>query len=114
MSEYEKLMEQAKQLVAQAEELREQEKKQAVEQVHQLMLAHGLTLEDLGGGKKGKAAGPRKRRSPAEKPFHYKGPNGEIWKAGRGRKPVWVQELQNAGELEKYRVDAIVVPRLAG
>lgn len=35
----------------------------------------------------------------------YRGPNGETWGGGRGRKPTWVQEIVDAGgDIEKYRV----------
>ena len=36
----------------------------------------------------------------------YRGPNGETWSGGRGRKPAWVQAILDAGgDIEKYRVN---------
>lgn len=35
----------------------------------------------------------------------YRGPNGETWGGGRGRKPAWVQAILDAGgDIEKYKV----------
>lgn len=43
------------------------------------------------------------KKEPPE--VKYRGPNGETWGGGRGRKPAWIQALLDAGEsLEKYRV----------
>lgn len=34
----------------------------------------------------------------------YRGPNGETWSGGRGRKPAWIQKILDAGgDIEKYR-----------
>jgi DNA-binding protein H-NS len=35
----------------------------------------------------------------------YRGPNGETWGGGRGRKPRWVQEALKAGKkIEDFAV----------
>ena len=35
----------------------------------------------------------------------YRGPNGETWGGGRGRKPAWVQSILDAGgDIEKFKV----------
>lgn len=35
----------------------------------------------------------------------YRGPNGETWGGGRGRKPAWVQTILDAGgDIEKFKI----------
>lgn len=35
----------------------------------------------------------------------YRGPNGETWGGGRGRKPAWVQAILDAGgDIEKFKI----------
>ena len=35
----------------------------------------------------------------------YRGPNGETWSGGRGRKPAWIQKiLDDGGDIEKYKI----------
>ncbi|MBV8048037.1 MAG: H-NS histone family protein [Paludibacterium sp.] len=67
-----------------------EEKSKAKKQIMELAKAHGLTIEDV----LGKTGGVRK---PVEAKYrHPKHP--EMTWTGRGRKPVWVQELLNAGK----------------
>ena len=41
----------------------------------------------------------------AKSPIKYRGPNGETWSGGRGRKPQWVtQALQQGRDLEEFAV----------
>jgi DNA-binding protein H-NS len=50
-----------------------------------------------------KIAKASKSKEPAE--VKYRGPNGETWGGGRGRKPGWVQAILDAGgDIEKYKV----------
>lgn len=50
-----------------------------------------------------KIAKASKSKEPAE--VKYRGPNGETWGGGRGRKPGWVQAIVDAGgDIEKYKV----------
>ena len=57
-------------------------------EIRQKMETCGLTAQDIGG-----TAAPRKRSGGAEGKgtVKYRGPNGETWSGGRGRKPRWVQ-----------------------
>ena len=42
-------------------------------------------------------------KTPTE--VKYRGPNGETWSGGRGRKPGWVQAIVDAGgNIEDYKV----------
>ncbi|BEV73797.1 MULTISPECIES: H-NS family nucleoid-associated regulatory protein [unclassified Paludibacterium] len=70
---------------------REQEEKaKAKKQIMDLAKAHGLTIEEV----LGKSGGVRK---PVEAKYRHP-QHPELTWTGRGRKPVWVQELLNAGK----------------
>lgn len=44
-----------------------------------------------------------KAKEPTE--VKYRGPNGETWGGGRGRKPAWVQKILDAsGDIEKFKI----------
>jgi DNA-binding protein H-NS len=102
---YLELREQAERLLAQAEEMREKEIADAIADIKEKMRTYGLTVEDLGlsrgAGRAAKAkSAPTKARTDRVK---YRGPNGEVWSGGPGRKPRWVVEaLQNGKTLEQY------------
>jgi len=50
-----------------------------------------------------KIAKATKAKEAAE--VKYRGPNGETWGGGRGRKPAWVQAiLDDGGDIEKFKV----------
>ncbi|WP_332815726.1 H-NS histone family protein [Ramlibacter sp.] len=106
MATYLELKAQAEKLMAQAEELRQRETEQAIEDIKAKMKAFGLTAQDLGfGGGSGRRSPAAKRRSPAEKIVKYRGPNGETWSGGRGRKPKWVTDALASGKtLEDLQV----------
>jgi len=100
MSTYAQLMEQAKELMAMAEKARLEEKAKAVAEIRALMAEKGVTLQDLtGNGRSGRAS----KKDPAN--AKYRGPNGELWSGGRGRKPQWVQDALAAGKtLEEFAI----------
>ncbi|MDB5859434.1 MAG: stpA [Ramlibacter sp.] len=103
MATYLELKEQAERLLAQAEEMREQEIAQAIADIKEKMRLYGLTAEDLGLGRAGGGRAPRGKAAAA--PIKYRGPNGETWSGGRGRKPQWVtQALQQGRKLEEFAV----------
>jgi DNA-binding protein H-NS len=107
MPTYLELKEQAEQLLAQAEQLREQETQQAIADIKAKMQAYGLTAADLGLAPAGGIARRAPRRGAvASKPAaKYRGPNGESWSGGRGRKPQWVVDaLAKGGKLEDFEV----------
>jgi DNA-binding protein H-NS len=100
---YLELKEQAERLLAQAEEMREQEIADAIADIKEKMRLYGLTAEDLGLGRT--AGGKAQRGKAAPAAIKYRGPNGETWSGGRGRKPQWVtQALQQGRTLEEFAV----------
>lgn len=108
MPTYLELKEQAERLLAQAEELRRQETKDAIADIQAKMKAYGITPEDLGFSSSGaarRAAVPARKPAAGGKPAKYRGPNGESWSGGRGRKPQWVVEaLAKGRKLEEFEV----------
>jgi DNA-binding protein H-NS len=93
------LEEQAAKLLKQADELRLQERAAIVAELKATISKHGITADELGLNTRTK----KHNASPA--PAKYKGPNGELWSGGRGRKPAWVHEIQKAGQsIEEYAI----------
>ena len=102
MATYLELKEQAEKLLAQAEEMREQEIADTISDIKEKIRLYGLTAEDLGLARSaGRGPGKAKNSSPIK----YRGPNGETWSGGRGRKPQWVtQALKDGRKLEDFAV----------
>jgi DNA-binding protein H-NS len=99
---YLELKEQAEKLLAEAERMREQEIAEAIADIKRKIDSYGLTAEDLG---LAKSAGPGSARAKSKQVVKYRGPNGETWSGGRGRKPQWVtQALQQGRSLEEFAV----------
>jgi DNA-binding protein H-NS len=104
MATYLELMEKAQRLMAEAEQVRRKEISDVIADIRQKMEAYGLTLQDIGG------ASATRRRSAGTKPtksktVKYRGPNGETWGGGRGRKPRWVTEaLAKGKKIEDFAV----------
>lgn len=92
------------QLRKQAEELRNHERAGVIEEIRQKIAEYGLTAADLklstrSGGKRSISA------SSAKAVAKYRGPSGETWSGGRGRKPRWVTEALAAGKsLSDYEI----------
>ena len=103
MATYLELKEQAERLLAQAEEMREKETADAIADIKEKMRLYGLTAEDLGLGRAAGGKSPRGKAAAAV--IKYRGPNGETWSGGRGRKPQWItQALQQGRKLEEFEV----------
>lgn len=106
MATYSELMAQAQQLMAQAEQARKNELAGAIADIRARMKQYGITAADLGasaGGSVKQRAGKSKSKSSA--PAKYRGPNGELWAGGPGRKPEWVRAVLAAGKsVEDYRI----------
>lgn len=101
MATYSELMKQAQALMAQAEQARKEELSNAIADIKAKMKELGITVADLGGGTAKSAGKASKSATPAK----YKGPNGELWAGGPGRKPQWVREVLAAGKsIEDYRI----------
>lgn len=96
MSNYAELMAQAKALIAQAEQARKEELAAVIVDIKSKMKEHGITAADLGGTVGGltKKSGKSKSAAPAK----YRGPNGELWAGGPGRKPEWVHSVLTKGK----------------
>lgn len=100
MASYAELINQAQALMAQAEQVRKQELANVIADIKAKMKEYGITVEDLGG-----AAGRKIGVSKAKNPAKYRGPNGELWSGGPGRKPEWVKTVLAAGKnIEDFRI----------
>jgi DNA-binding protein H-NS len=101
---YIELREQAEKLLAEAERMREQETANVIAEIKQKIELYGLTAADLGLAKN--AGGPGSSRArPVKSAAKYRGPNGETWSGGRGRKPQWVvQALKEGRNIEEFAV----------
>ncbi len=102
MASYSELMAQAQNLMAQAEQARKDELASVIADIKTKMKQFGITVADLGGsGGAGKKAGKSKSGAPAK----YRGPNGELWAGGPGRKPEWVRAVLASGKsLDSYLI----------
>ena len=104
-SQIKKHDEQIAQLRKQAEDLRNQERAGVIEELRKKIAEFGLTASDLKLGGRGPAA---KRSAGAAAPkaaAKCRGPTGETWSGGRGRKPRWVTEALAAGKsLSDYEI----------
>jgi DNA-binding protein H-NS len=69
-----------------------EEKSKAKKQIIELAKAYGLSVEEVLGKVGGGAV-----RKPVEAKYRHP-ENAELTWTGRGRKPVWVQELLTAGK----------------
>jgi DNA-binding protein H-NS len=103
---YLELKEQAEKLLAEAEKMREQEISDAIADIRKKIDLYGLTAADLGFARAGPGMGARPGKAP-KAAAKYRGPNGETWSGGRGRKPQWVtQALKEGRNLEDFAVKA--------
>ena len=96
MATYLELKAKAEKLMAEAEEVRVKELSDVISDVKEKIRVYGLTGADIGLG----GAARRKNSSTGPKTTapKFRGPNGETWSGGRGRKPKWVVELLAAGK----------------
>ena len=59
-------------------------------------------VADLGGASAGGRKAAKSKSGAAPK---YRGPNGELWAGGPGRKPQWVRDALAAGkDLDAYKI----------
>lgn len=100
MASYSELMAQAQSLMAQAEQARKGELSDVVAGIKNQMKQYGITLADLGG-----STGAKKGKSKSSAPAKFRGPNGELWAGGPGRKPEWVRAVLASGKsVDDYRI----------
>jgi DNA-binding protein H-NS len=106
---YLELKEQAEKLMAQAEQMREKEIANAISDIKEKIRLYGLTAQDVGlapsGPGRAGSTGRTGRTKSTPAPVKYRGPNGETWSGGRGRKPQWVaQVLKDGRSLEEFAI----------
>lgn len=107
LSTYLELKAQAEALLAQAESVRKQELASVIQEIKDKMRQYELTAADLGlAPVAAVAAKPRAgAKSKSTAPAKYRGPNGETWAGGLGRKPEWVRALLAEGKnLDDYLI----------
>jgi DNA-binding protein H-NS len=107
MATYIELMEKAQKLMAEAEQVRRKEVSDVIADIREKMEAYGLTLQDIGGApaSRRRGGGAKAPKGGKSKAIKYRGPNGETWGGGRGRKPRWIQEALKAGKkIEDFAV----------
>ena len=101
MASYSELMAQAQKLMAQAEQARKDELSSVIADIKAKMKQFGITAADLGSAAGGKKVGKSKSNAAAK----YRGPNGELWAGGPGRKPEWVRSVLASGKsLDSYLI----------
>lgn len=106
MATYLELKQKAEKLMEEAEQMRVKELNDVIAELKEKIEAYGLTAQDLG---LTTAGGQRRRRTATHKPpaaVKYRGPEGQTWSGGRGRKPQWVVDaLAKGKKLEDFAVD---------
>ena len=96
-SQIQKHDEQIAQLRKQAEELRNHERAGVVDELRKKIAEYGISAADL--RLTGRGLTKRASAAPVSKGVaKYRGPAGETWSGGRGRKPRWVTEALAAGK----------------
>jgi DNA-binding protein H-NS len=103
MATYLELKQKAEKLMQEAEEMRVKELNDVIAEIKGKIDAYGLTAQDLGLG-----GGVKRRKAPSNKAavVKYRGPNGQTWSGGRGRKPQWVVDaLAKGKKLEDFAVN---------
>lgn len=95
---YHQLIEQANQLMVQANQIRKAEAKDVIKHIKTLVKEYDVTPREIFGAK---YSGTKTKTVKAK----YVGPNGEVWFRGsRGRRPSWVANLIESGDdIEKHR-----------
>jgi DNA-binding protein H-NS len=88
---YEEIQAKIADLQAQAEQVKHEEKRQAIEACKAMILSYGVTAKDLGLDKVKGKTGPTPGRKIAAK---YRDPlSGAVW-SGRGKTPKWFNPMQ--------------------
>ncbi|WP_068109707.1 H-NS histone family protein [Tropicimonas marinistellae] len=78
-------------------EVAERERREALEAIEETAKAHGYDLSDLSNLLGGRAAG--RGKSKAKNPPKFRNPENpkQTW-TGRGRKPAWIKDAEEAGK----------------
>jgi DNA-binding protein H-NS len=102
---YAQIVKQIEGLKQDAEKLRRKEADGVISRIREAITAYNLTAEDLGFGKKpkaaGKAASPAKRKvskaAKAPPVVKFRNETGGTW-GGRGKRPQWLRDALTAGK----------------
>ena len=91
-------------MYAEAEAVRTREIGEVIADIKAKMKQYSLTVADLGEG----GLSPRKAaKSKTSAEPKYRGPSGQLWAGGLGRKPEWVRVLLAEGKnIEDYKIKA--------
>lgn len=84
----------AEELLRLAAEVRQREIAQVVQTIKSQIKEYDLKPDELFPGI-GKAIA--KSGAPEPRPPKYRGPDGQLWGGGSGRKPNWVREIEAQG-----------------
>ena len=95
MATYAELMQQAQELIRQAEELRKGERDEAIAKVRAIVAEFELTPEDIQGAKSRAGTASSKAGSKVA-PKYINKATGATW-TGRGQRPTWLNDQVNAG-----------------
>lgn len=101
MASYQELRSQAEALMAQAEQVRKEEISAVIVGIKAKMKEYNISAADLG------ISGGQRKVRVAKVPgvVKYRGPNGETWAGGLGRKPQWVRDIIDSGRnIEDFKV----------
>lgn len=107
MATYIELKQRAEKLMEEAEEMRKQELSDVIADIKNKIAEYGLTVSDLGMTSMRFPRGSVKKASNYKSTAvaKYRGPKGESWSGGRGRKPQWVVEALKSGKrLEDFAI----------
>lgn len=89
-------------LRAQAQQIRDGERVNVIEEVRAMVEEYGITAADLGlkatRGPSATANGVGIASARAQRVVKYRSPSGETWSGGPGRKPRWVVDLLAQGK----------------
>lgn len=102
MTTYIELKARAEAMFAEAEQVRKQELTAVIQDIKAKMKEYNVTIADLGGSD---ATSKKQAKTKSTAPAKYRGPNGEMWAGGLGRKPEWVRALLAEGKnIEDYLI----------
>lgn len=108
MASYKELMDQAKQLMQQAEELRKSELKEVVANIRSMMTEYGLTVEDLGFSRTVSTKAPANPKVQKEPKYANPANPNETYGGGRGVKPKWVLDYL---AVEGHKIEDLLIKK---
>ena len=106
MASYKELMDQAKQLMQQAEELRKSELKEVVANIRSMMTEYGLTVEDLG-FKAVKVDKPSSATDAADWKYSNPAKPNKGW-SGKGRVPFGIKDYL---AIEGHKLEDLLIKK---